>query len=163
MAFALGSLLLLCGISGLMTGVLCDESVTVPCCPTGWVRLRDRCFTYRGEADLNFLQAEASCNSLGGNLATIQDPVENALVMQLVRDNNGGDLEDTWIGLHDAIEEGKFVRIDGVKSKFFDWSPDQPDDFLGEEDCAEIFSALGNWNDDECTDTQHYLCSMDLW
>ncbi|XP_077369801.1 galactose-specific lectin nattectin-like [Festucalex cinctus] len=161
MAFALRSLLLLCGISGLLTGVWC-ETVEVPCCPTGWVRLRDRCFVYRDDADLNYLDAEAACNGLGGNLATVRDSVENALILQLVKDANAGSFDHTWFGLHDGFQESKFVRIDGVKSKFFFWGQDQPDNFSGNEDCAEIYPP-GQWNDENCADEQHYLCSIDLW
>ncbi|XP_051912965.1 alpha-N-acetylgalactosamine-specific lectin-like isoform X2 [Hippocampus zosterae] len=162
MAFALRSLLLLCGISALLTGVLSDETVTVPCCPSGWIRLQDRCFIYIN-TPRTFSAAEAACQTAGGNLASIRDSVENALCFQLVRDANANTVTDTWIGLNDALQEGKFVRNDGSVSKFFDFrGPTQPDNFMGNEDCVEI-DFTGQWNDETCTDTQDYLCSINLW
>ncbi|XP_037102269.1 galactose-specific lectin nattectin-like [Syngnathus acus] len=157
---ALRALLLLCGISGLVTGVF-SVNVTVPECPDGWVRLENRCFIYR-DNPLAYTAAEAMCNSAGGTLASISDSVENALAFQLVRDANSGSVVDTWIGVHDGITEGKFIRIDGSKSKFFDFRAGQPDDFGGDEDCVEIDDE-GQWNDETCTDTQDFLCSINLW
>ncbi|XP_049608624.1 galactose-specific lectin nattectin [Syngnathus scovelli] len=157
---ALRALLLLCGISGLLTGAF-SVNVTVPECPAGWVRLEDRCFIYRDNA-LNFTTAEGMCNNAGGTLATISNSVENALAFQLVRDANNGSVVDTWIGLHDGITEGKFVRTDGSKSKFFDFRANQPDNFAGNEDCVEIDNE-GQWNDETCTDRQDFLCSINLW
>ncbi|XP_019746316.1 galactose-specific lectin nattectin-like [Hippocampus comes] len=162
MAFALRSLLLLCGISGLLTGVWSDETVTVPCCPDGWVRLQDRCFIYINNP-LSFSAAEAACQNAGGNLASIRDSVENALCYQLVLDANNNAIVDTWIGLNDGVEEGRFVRNDGSVSKFLNFrGPIQPDNFMGNEDCAEI-DTEGQWNDETCSDTQDYLCSINLW
>ncbi|XP_061636033.1 galactose-specific lectin nattectin-like [Phyllopteryx taeniolatus] len=161
MAFALRSLLLFCGISALLTGVWSVANVSIPGCPTGWDRLNDRCFIYR-TTSLSFAAAEEACNNAGGNLATIRNAVEDALAFQLIRNANSGLIVDSWIGHHDGIEEGDFILVDGVDSKFENFrEPNQPDNFLN-EDCVEIDDE-GDWNDDSCTDTQPFLCAINLW
>ncbi|XP_057686125.1 galactose-specific lectin nattectin-like [Corythoichthys intestinalis] len=162
MAFALRVLLLLCGISGLFTGVWSVATVPIPCCPTGWTRFMDRCFVFQNTR-LNFTDAVEACNNMNGSfLAPVRNSVEDALLFQLIRNGNGGAVRDTWIGFHDAIKEGTFVSIDGEKSKFQNFRTGQPDNFLDGEDCAEIDDE-GNWNDDGCADQNTYLCAKDLW
>ncbi|XP_061663742.1 galactose-specific lectin nattectin-like [Syngnathoides biaculeatus] len=160
MAFALHSLLFLCGLSTLLTGVYSLDTVPIPCCPDGWVRFRDRCFIYR-DTSLEYSDAEDACNLLNGNLACIRNAEENALVFQLIRDANNGSIIDTWIGLNDGIEEGRFVCVDGINSKFLNFRDGQPDDFEDDEDCAEIDDD-GLWNDDMCTDDQPFICAINL-
>nr|XP_057941008.1 galactose-specific lectin nattectin-like [Doryrhamphus excisus]XP_057941009.1 galactose-specific lectin nattectin-like [Doryrhamphus excisus] len=154
----------LCGISGLLTGTLSDFSINVsaPECPMGWTRLDDRCFIYKSDL-LSFAEAEDACNTENANLASLRNNLENALAYQLVRDANGGNIPNTWIGLHDGIEEGKFVWTDGSKVDFTFFRSDQPDDFQGREECVEIHIVEERWNDDGCEDPLGFVCSYDLW
>ncbi|XP_077463564.1 C-type mannose receptor 2-like [Stigmatopora argus] len=161
MAFAPRVLLLLCGISGLFSAVLCVATVPVPCCPPGWVRWRDTCYIFQ-DTEVNYTQAVEACNNLtGAYLAPIHDSVEDALARQLIF-NSLGSMGQTWIGRHDGLTEGDFVLIDGEKSKFENFQTGQPDDFLSAEDCVEI-NQFGLWNDDGCGDNNYYLCAKDLW
>nr|XP_057940060.1 C-type lectin mannose-binding isoform-like [Doryrhamphus excisus] len=102
MAFALRVFFLLCGISGMLTGVwawplMKDNGV---CCPEGWTQVNDRCYILQTD-HRNFSDAESICNIIGGNLASIRDDVENFVVFAVAR---LGQSVPAWIGLHNAFE-----------------------------------------------------------
>ena len=52
------------------------------------------------------------------------------------------------IGLHDKINEAKWVWVDGTKPAFKNWGSGEPNN-SGNEDCAHI-RADGKWNDHQC-------------
>ncbi|XP_077374180.1 snaclec alboaggregin-A subunit beta'-like [Festucalex cinctus] len=156
MAFALRSLFLLCGISGLLTGVwafpikiLKDIS-----CPEGWTQLDCKCYIYQGEAR-TFADAEAICNILGGNLVSIHNELECVFVQQLILAGTNGD-DAAWIGLHEAIEDDDFIWTDGTVEDFrnFNSAPDNGD-------CVEMDSSNGEWETADCTDLEEYVCIKD--
>ncbi|XP_061907920.1 galactose-specific lectin nattectin-like [Entelurus aequoreus] len=160
MAVALRVFFLLCS---LMTGGLCAAPpIEAPACPTGWTRLDCRCFIFQA-GPATFAEAEAACQAIDGNLASLRNSLENALAYQLVKDANSGAIPDTWIGLFDSVDEGNFFWVDGSKSSFRNFRSGQPDDFEGAEDCVEIHRVEERWNDDGCGDSRAYLCSLDLY
>ncbi|XP_061551926.1 galactose-specific lectin nattectin-like isoform X2 [Phycodurus eques] len=154
MAFTLRSLFLLCGISGLLAAVRADKNGNY--CPQGWTQLDDKCYIFV-QQQRTFIDAEQICILRGGNLVSILDAKENALVLELIRDTLG-DIQDTWIGQHDGVEEGTFLWTDGSPVDFGAYTAPQPDNFNGVEDCVEISSQTEAWNDDECTDVNFFVC-----
>uniref|UniRef100_A0A3Q2YLT0 Galactose-specific lectin nattectin-like n=2 Tax=Hippocampus comes TaxID=109280 RepID=A0A3Q2YLT0_HIPCM len=154
MALGLRSVFLLCG---LLAGVWALPKVTY--CPKGWTQLDDTCFMFVAQ-QRTFIDAELICQLKGGNLASVLDARENALVIELIRQEFNG-LRDTWIGLNDAIREGTNLWTDGSVVKFTAYTPPQPDDFGGLEDCTEIDDATEAWNDDQCTDLNYFVCSKE--
>ncbi|XP_077425174.1 galactose-specific lectin nattectin-like [Vanacampus margaritifer] len=151
MAIAFHSTFLLCG---LLAGVWAIPEVTY--CPKGWTQLNDCCFMVVPQ-ERTYVDAEQVCILKGGNLASILDATENALAFELIR-AEFGELRDTWIGLHDGIEEDSFLWTDGSAVDFTAYAPTQPDDFNGDEDCVEIDDTFEAWNDDQCTDTNYFIC-----
>ncbi|XP_054639087.1 galactose-specific lectin nattectin-like [Dunckerocampus dactyliophorus] len=162
MALAFRVLLLLCGIGGLVTGALSEE-YTKKCkersCPKGWYLLNDRCFIFIDQLR-DFADAEDICLLKGGNLASIRNALENALVNALIM-QAGREDNSTWIGFHDTLQEGNNLWTDGYKFKFSDFVPGQPDNFLGIEDCGEI-NRRNKWNDDSCLDLNYFVCAKDV-
>ncbi|KAM9829859.1 snaclec 6-like [Syngnathus typhle] len=153
MAFTLGSLVLLCGISGLLTGVWSAKIVPVKDnnCPKGWTQLDCFCYIHESESR-SFADAESVCNILGGNLVSIHSALENALVRELVE--AGGDATQTWIGLTDAVLEDDFMWTDGSDVDFtnFEAAP------LDGSDCVLMDIATGEWDDEDCTTPLPYVC-----
>ncbi|XP_037102260.1 C-type lectin lectoxin-Thr1-like [Syngnathus acus] len=158
---ALGSLLLLCGISGLLTGVWSSGGVVkVPCCPKHWVRLNDRCFRIV-DKDRTFDDAELVCQAIGGNLASILSSVEHAVILALV-DKQLGANQTAWIGFNDQATEGIFVWTDASPSplagfRAFEGSNAPPS---ANEDCVVTNTGTDTlfWNDVDCTSTVPYVC-----
>ncbi|XP_051912960.1 galactose-specific lectin nattectin-like [Hippocampus zosterae] len=153
MALALRSVFLLCG---LLAGVWALPKVTY--CPKGWTQLDDSCFIFVNQ-QRTFIDAERICQLKGGNLASILDARENALVIELIRQEFNG-IRDTWIGLHDAIQESTNLWTDGSVVGFTAYAASQPDNF-GNEDCTEIDDLPEAWNDDTCTDLNYFVCVKD--
>ncbi|XP_061532454.1 ladderlectin-like [Phycodurus eques] len=141
MAFALRLLFLLCGISGLLTGVwsIRVSSHKENNCPKGWTRLDCNCYIYEHEAR-TFADAESICNILGGNLASIHSDLENAFVRELIR-AGGDNANEGWLGLHDAIESGDYIWTDGSEEDFLNFdtnaSPPEPNTGTG-NNCVEL-------------------------
>eukprot|EP00961_Rhodomonas_salina_P019548 263360-Rhodomonas_salina.1 len=115
-----------------------------------------KCF-YAPEGQKNWADAEADCSeTYGATLASVLSEAENEIVKRLAR-NVGGEV---WIGFNDILTEGTFVWADGAASDAFtNWNSNEPNDFQGNEDCAELHGDNGLWNDDTCTNQVHYVCS----
>jgi len=94
--------------------------------------------------------SEAFAQTLGGNLATINDAAENTWVFQQF-----GQQRDLWIGLNDVQTEGTFTWASGETSSFTNWRSGQPDNYsqspVAGEDYVHIYGTQtafgGLWND----------------
>ncbi|XP_077588394.1 alpha-N-acetylgalactosamine-specific lectin-like [Stigmatopora nigra] len=159
MAFSLHGFLLLCGISGLLTTGLCD-TVRVPSCPKNWHRLEDRCFLVIERAE-NFENAESTCQSLHGNLASIRNSIEDEVVRALLAKSVGA-AATGWIGYTDAATEGTFVWTDGATETFNEFPTGTPPSNAA-EDCVIIpANNSQDWDDVSCNDEVAYICSQDV-
>ncbi|XP_068505830.1 lithostathine-1-beta-like [Syngnathus scovelli] len=154
MAFTLGSLFLLCGISGLLTGAWSAKIVPVKGnnCPKGWTQLDCFCYIYEGDGR-TFADAESVCNILGGNLVSIHNELENALVLELIR--AGSSASPAWIGYTDAISNTDFIWTDGSDVDFTNFDVGAPND---DGDCVAMIPTDGTWNDGDCTFEFSYVC-----
>ncbi|XP_057704866.1 ladderlectin-like [Corythoichthys intestinalis] len=158
MAYYLHLLLLLCGISGLLTGTGAFVIKRANECPPEWTRLESRCFLFVNER-LRFTFAETFCNLLGGNLASIHSSLENEVVRHVIA-AKAGSFERSWTGLHDRVEEGAFIWTDGTEFDFDNWANNRPRT-TGNQDCAEILSQ-GRWNDRNCNSRIPFVCAIEL-
>ncbi|XP_061828609.1 ladderlectin-like isoform X1 [Nerophis lumbriciformis] len=161
MAFSLGVFFLLCGISGLMSSPQRSSSGKSGYCPKDWTQLNDRCYIYL-DYPSTFAAAERTCKILHANLVSIRSRTENAVVLQLIRNANDGDLIDTWTGLHDTIEEDDFIWTDGTEFDFEDFADGEPNSLGGNEDCVDIEGDDGQWHDNECSDESPFICTRDV-
>ncbi|XP_077423723.1 lithostathine-1-beta-like [Vanacampus margaritifer] len=160
MAFGLHSLFLLCGISGLLTGVWSKPTTVVKdnSCPKGWTQLDCYCYVYEDE-ERTFADAESVCNILGGNLVSIHSDLENAFILELIRAGDNDD--EVWIGLHDAVADTDFIWTDGSDNDFtnFDLSVPEPDET---GPCVQMDESDGLWEDQLCTAENEYVCIKEV-
>ncbi|XP_061682922.1 galactose-specific lectin nattectin-like [Syngnathoides biaculeatus] len=159
MRFGLLSLLLLCGISELLTGAWSRPTKEVQVhnsCPKGWTQLDCNCYLYQDEGR-TFADAESVCNILGGNLVSIHSALENSFVLELIRQSSKKD--KTWIGLHDAIEDNDFIWTDGSDVDFLRFDDHEPN---GSGPCVQIDERNGFWEDAYCADELSYVCIRDV-
>lgn len=84
--------------------------------------------------------AQSAAESMGGNLATINDSAENAWVIDAFADP-GDARRNLWIGLTDSTTEGTYVWVSGDPSPYRRWSPQEPTTFFATEDYVYI---IGN-------------------
>jgi hypothetical protein len=66
---------------------------------------------------------------------------------------------EAWIGLTDAATEGAYLWLDGSAPSFTRWASGEPNDWLGDEDCAATNKYEREWNDRPCDFTTAFLCS----
>jgi len=90
----------------------------------------------------SWTQAQAQAVSLGGNLVTVNDPLENQFLV-----NTFGGTERLWIGFTDEVTEGVFKWANGEAVSYTNWAPGEPNN-VGNEDYAEFNAGgAGKWND----------------
>ena len=114
-------------------------------------------------------EARARCRmQTFGDLVRIDNAAENTHVSGVI----GG--TSSWIGATDAPAfsiEGQWrwsndtalfwtgtsggVLAPGMYAK---WNGGEPNDAGANEDCAEVLSGSGNWNDQPCTSTRPFVC-----
>ncbi len=111
------------------------------------------------EDDANWSQAHTICLTAGMDLAAINDQAENDWVHNAI-DNLGG---WTWFfGLSDQAVEGVWEWSNGDPVDFEHWNNGEPNDWMGYgpagEDCGEMLTTSGRWNDSPCDQPSPFVC-----
>ncbi|XP_078701664.1 uncharacterized protein LOC144927802 [Branchiostoma floridae x Branchiostoma belcheri] len=105
--------------------------------------------------------AVSRCSSDGGTLAMPRDNATNNFLIDL---KNAIDNSAYFrFGLTDYRHEGVWMWDDNVPlGDFTVWAPFQPDNYNGNEDCAEYYpdSSSNSWNDGPCTITRKFICQV---
>ncbi|XP_061533684.1 echinoidin-like [Phycodurus eques] len=162
MAFVLRSLVLLCGISGLLTGVRSipfSHWKTINNCPTGWTQLDCHCYMYVDE-ERTFADAEKVCQILSGNLVSIQNDLENGFVLELIQAGGGEGL--VWTGFSDEALEGTFVWTDNSPQRFTNFDGINLSEPDNSGNCVAMDAIDGLWQDNSCTDEKTFVCIRDV-
>ncbi|XP_056322042.1 ladderlectin-like [Danio aesculapii] len=125
-------------------------------CPCGWKNSGSRCLKFFSES-VNWITAERNCQSLGANLASMQNKVENDFLLSLVPRSTR-----CWIGGHDGEQEGQWLWTDGSVYGYTNWCPEEPNN-KRIENCLEInWTSNRCWNDQSCSTLMGYLCGKKL-
>ena len=94
-------------------------------------------------ASLSGTGAQAFAQTLGANLISIQDAVENQCIIDNL--NSLGQSGVIWIGFNDELVEGSFVWYDQSPVVYTNWAAGEPNN-SGNEDYVQIY-VNGQWND----------------
>eukprot|EP00794_Sanderia_malayensis_P013752 gene13752-15190_t len=103
--------------------------------------------------------AKTHCRSLGGDLASIHNAMENERIMQYIRKK---DLDEwIWIGLNDLKVERRFEWSDGSQVMFTYWYPREPSHGRN-ENCVHYYgkSLQWKWNDLNCYRRIGFVCKI---
>ena len=102
-----------------------------------------------------WLEAGASCQALGGHLATLEASDENAFLL-------GAIPGEVWIGGSDGAAEGAFQWVTGAGFAWGAWAAGEPNDggAAANEDCVTL-RGDGTWNDSACGRLLAYLCEVE--
>lgn len=106
----------------------------------------------------SWLGARSRCEASGYTLAVVETAAEDAFLYGEIASRG---LDDTWIGLNDAVTEGTWVWLDGVPLGYEHWDEGEPNDGAGGEDCGVIMTREGReseWDDRPCDGERPYLC-----
>ena len=136
-------------------GSNCEASCVVSC-PSGWERKGDRCYIWSNDWNdwKNWFEAEETCKSHGGHLASVTD--------QHIHDYMMGKTNIHWIGGFLGNEESSWAWSDCSEWVFDSgWKEGEPN-FVDSEKCVEYryFWHTGNgWNNDHCDNMKLFVCS----
>ncbi|XP_072021157.1 lymphocyte antigen 75-like [Amphiura filiformis] len=140
-------------------------------CPSGWYKLRDKCYRLGGGPDdptnlQTWYDAREQCATDGpnGHLACISENGLQAFMTAILKGLEG----DVWVGLSTVGQGGnprEFVWDGGVELDYTNWGVGQPDGAMDSDNCVKLENNPddpGNWNDVECENTHAFLCESDL-
>ncbi|KAG9273997.1 hypothetical protein AMEX_G10790 [Astyanax mexicanus] len=128
-------------------------------CAAEWMKFQDKCYKLNLEKK-TWLDARSSCKQLGGNLASVTNSLLQAtLTLKMAEDNS----PDLWLGLSNLA--GYFKWTDGSSFTFIAWRQEYYY-YSSEPRCATIggkqSSKPGKWLQNDCNDTNGYICSRAL-
>jgi hypothetical protein len=98
-------------------------------------------------------------------LATLESEAEASGLNAGIRARAPG-LTHHWIGANDQNVESKWYWANGVSVlgdgyQYSNWGANEPNDWGGSEDCAEVYTGDGTWNDANCAQQRPFVCSCE--
>ena len=159
----------------LATTFIADTVQSSKSCPANWNKVLDSCILLFSSPweKADFDDATKKCKDLGGKLYEPQSLFHNQLVYALIEEK--GREGSHWIGIHDKYTEGSFVYQSNNQSiafqhwgSFNDGNGAQPNNKSGNQNCVEMYGInaawdgpKGSWNDDECSNTNRFICEKE--
>ena len=97
--------------------------------------------------------ARAVCQSLGGDLVVINSGEENDFVYKLVIEQKTVTQGKAWIRLKKNPVNSKWYWVDRtpLEGQYENWSPGEPNNDGGNENCGRLNEKPGYWYDVPCT------------
>jgi len=142
-----------CDLTNVMT--ICEaERIPQPVveCPAGFNHLvgTEKCYkNFAGQlGQHSWGQAKTFCEGMGAKLPVVTSIEEN----QFIVDQTGG-VGQAWIAFSDQAQEGTWVWANGAVNAYTNWIPNEPQDFIPEENCATIWTPehTFKWNGYPCS------------
>ncbi|XP_028250270.1 CD209 antigen-like protein A [Parambassis ranga] len=124
-------------------------------CPSGWTWFGCTCYLVSSKYG-SWDEGRKDCRGRGADLVVINSPKEQEFLATFTT-------QQSWIGLTDRDEEGKWKWVDGTPLTVAYWQG-QPNNGggnpeWGEEDCAHIRTDVyTSWNDLSCTARLKWVC-----
>uniref|UniRef100_A0AC34FAF4 C-type lectin domain-containing protein n=1 Tax=Panagrolaimus sp. ES5 TaxID=591445 RepID=A0AC34FAF4_9BILA len=115
------------------------------------------CYSFVSEPS-EFIEAEISCQSSGGHLASISDGFTNVLLAQYAKKTLVG-ATDFWIGGQDLGKKDTWIWVDGANFTYTNWAPEEPVELPG-FDCLGLTIAKGLWYTYDCYKLKPYVCEI---
>ncbi|XP_051980253.1 ladderlectin-like isoform X2 [Xyrauchen texanus] len=134
------------------------QSAAAKKCPFGWKPFGVQCYKYFPQ-QVNWPTAEKNCQTIDGNLASVQSKLANDFLLSLVPVSSRA-----WIGGHDGEVDGQWMWTDGSVFDFTYWGSKEPNnDNNVPENCLEISrDGERRWNDEQCSTLMGFLCAQSL-
>uniref|UniRef100_A0A3P9DNL0 Ladderlectin-like n=1 Tax=Maylandia zebra TaxID=106582 RepID=A0A3P9DNL0_9CICH len=126
-----------------------------PSCPAGWTWFGGRRFLFKSSMK-TWTDAECSCQTLGGNLASFHSTAEYTFIRKLIY-TAAGSYPTAWVGGNDRETETVWKWSDGSQFDFTNWAKEQPNNSGGGEDCMEI-NFNDYVNDSGCNSQRGFVC-----
>ncbi|KAJ8419188.1 hypothetical protein AAFF_G00006870 [Aldrovandia affinis] len=122
-----------------------------------WVPFRGHCYAFMSSSVETWAHASIECVRMGASLVSVEDPVEANFILQhleLVHDGS----KSFWIGMYKNHKE-EWLWIDNKVVDYTNWEQDEPSS--SNEECVEIYSDSGRWNNVNCHRYKSYICKSE--
>lgn len=127
-----------------------DSAPTTKC--TGQEQpFNGQCYLAVGYKWMDYTAASQLCAANNGKVASVLSAAENKFILSLLAPLNQG----AWIGLR--RKNGKFAWVDGHPLSYTNWTPGEPNNEKGAENCTVMWGPhldkaawRGKWNDVPC-------------
>ena len=120
-----------------------------------WEKKEDQCFLWPSTWE-NWVRAEEYCKNEGGHLAS----VTNRRIHDYVRSRIDLNHHETQFLVGGRRSKGKWKWTDESQWEFKKWASGQPDNYLGRENCLQVWKR--GWNDLRCDrgGINNFVCSQ---
>ncbi|XP_033951501.2 uncharacterized protein [Pseudochaenichthys georgianus] len=114
----------------------------------GWRKNNNICYYYNDTDIVDFHTAMRRCYEEKASLVSILNKDEQAYVNTMV---GTGQVASAWIGMRMfGITGGQYMWVDFSPLTYTHWSPGEPNNANGEEQCVQMNRLQGGWNDANC-------------
>ncbi|KAJ8303421.1 hypothetical protein KUTeg_019817 [Tegillarca granosa] len=135
-----------------------STTTELPKCYEEWVEYNDHCYkAFKGEKNkASWIDAREKCRKLGADLVSIHGIGEGAFIIDTFLSH----WDSIWIGFSDRDIESTHQWSDGSIVDYTNWSPNEPNNYFGYEDCAELKAWDKQWNDNNCYKAKSFVCKV---
>ncbi|XP_053119453.1 macrophage mannose receptor 1 isoform X2 [Hemicordylus capensis] len=128
----------------------CPESEEKP-----WIPFRGHCYHFESSTRMSWSSASLACFRLDASLVSIMDSAEARFLVE-----NTEALESKtrtfWTGMIKNVK-GNWIWLDNAVVDFVNWNEGEPSPQSSEQ-CVEMYSSSGNWNNAYCNNYMGYIC-----
>ncbi|KAK3100720.1 hypothetical protein FSP39_024244 [Pinctada imbricata] len=131
----------------------------VQCHGSDWILHKDKCYLFVVKTAVSFLDATIACTQHRANVVSIHSMDENQYLVSTLQIYTTQS-EGFWTSFHKSPQAG-FEWFDGSPKNFINWDTSEPsgkNQRGNEENCVEVRSWNGKWNDLDCTLKRGYIC-----
>ncbi|XP_068726517.1 macrophage mannose receptor 1-like [Montipora capricornis] len=137
-----------------------DTAMQAPgICPPEWILWNTMCYYFSNgslSGKKTWQEALRECQKIrGGDLVSIHSAAENSFIKSRTKMKTS---LNSWIGLNDRGTEASFKWSDGSPVQYINYNPKEPNDFYHQEDCIEMLTLRGTWNDNHCSRSRPFIC-----
>ncbi|XP_046547951.1 perlucin-like isoform X2 [Haliotis rubra] len=141
-----------------LSALLCFMATAYAGCPLGFHQHRRSCYWF-STIKSSFAEAAGYCRYLESHLAIISNKDDDLFIRGYA--TRLGEAVKYWLGASDLNIEGIWLWEGQRRMNYTNWSPGQPDNAGGNENCLEIRLNFGNWNDYQCQKPLNFICEKE--
>ncbi|XP_035216998.1 macrophage mannose receptor 1-like isoform X2 [Stegodyphus dumicola] len=115
---------------------------------------------YVGHSTFTWHRAKQYCEDEGSSLLSLHSPDEVGFVLRLIGDEKHRHLDGNrvWIGLNTLTRTGAYSWTDHSPFDFTYWNENEPNNYLNQEKCTNMYMRSGLWNDENCNAEMSFVC-----
>lgn len=107
-------------------------------------------------SSLSWYDANNYCMNEQSNLVSMHSQDEHSFILSLITQREAK-IWGYWIGLN-SLSGDSFQWTDQSPVDFDFWTPNEPNNYFGSEQCTEMKRSYGLWNDDHCSTQLAFIC-----